>query len=220
MKTLSKTAIWLLVLGGLAVVGVTGLIWLYSTANELNHEAVEQETALSAQFRNNQVDLSDYERTWTEGWATSDAQKEAAKEILKAAFEGTNNPGGNQQQVLVNMIRQANPYPEKTTEQQAQLISKLYDDIAQHRTTWSNSQKNISDRARGFENWLNGDLMHRFVLTRIFPDSNLKAQINGDIYTGPEALKKMEALVTTADTQKSYETGTSNGFTHTPAPKQ
>ena len=110
MNGLSKLAITLIVL---AVIGATGLIWIYTTANAYNHQAVELETTLSAQFRNNQVDLSDYERAWTEGWATSDAQKEAAKEILKAAFEGTNSAAGNQQQMLVNMIRQANPYPEK-----------------------------------------------------------------------------------------------------------
>ena len=216
MKKLSTLAICGIVAAGLFAVLIVGAIWAYTYANSLNHDAVGQETTLSAQFSDNQVDLSDYERTWTEGWATSDGQKEAAKEILKAAFEGTNNPGGNQQQVLVNMIRQANPYPEKTTEQQAQLIQKLYDDVAQHRTTWSNSQKKIRDQARAFEDWLNQDMFRKIVLKKFMglPDNNLKAQINGNIYYGQEALAKMEALVTTGDTQKSYETGTSNGFQH------
>jgi hypothetical protein len=227
MKSLGKLGITLIVLGGLAVCGLAFVIWAYSYANELTHDAVGQETTLSAKFSTNQVDLSDYERTWTEGWATSDSQKEAAKEILKAAFDGTNNAGGEQQQVLVNMIRQANPYPQETTGQQAALINKLYDDVAAHRTTWSNSQKQIRDEARAFENWLNQDLFRRIVLKNFMkiPDNNLKAQINGNIYYGQEALAKMEALVTTGDTQKSYETGTGNGFTHNttpaaPAPKK
>lgn len=199
---MSKTMIG--TLAALAVVLVL-VLGLFSYCNGLQREGVAMETALNAQYLDNQRQLSDYILAFHEQVGIANLKSDKMKEILEEAVKGRYDQdlkSGAPRGQLMLAIHEA--YPD--------LDLKVYDQIMNHiragREAYGQKQSLLLDKLRAYDTWRNSGLVHsRMVSFMGFPSQNLKAQIGTKITRGQAALDQMYIIVLTKDAKDAYETG-------------
>lgn len=203
----------------LAAVVVALLVIVFSivgTFSSVKNEGIDRETALSAQYRANQVELSKFVSGFYEILGVADRKSEKVEEILIGAVTGryvgdtTANPGGGE---LFSAITEA--YPDLS---QLDVYDRVVDYIASNRQTFADQQEKLSDMLGRYDAFLNKGLVRPMVVGALgFPRETLKAQSGEQLLTGEAALTQMQRMVLTDAAVDAYESGTMDPLTVDPA---
>lgn len=201
----------IIVFGFIAVIAII-LVSVYSSINSIRGTAVGKETALVAQYKDNQQELSSYILTFNESLGIADRQSNKLNDILLDAAKGRYDndtslePGTGG--AMFSAISEAYPDLTATSEVYANVQSL----VVSGRTTYKNKQTKLLDMIAGYNTWTEEDLFRKFVLDSIVgaPTDNLAVIDAGKTYYGPAALEQISQIVLTQDAVDAYETGTQN----------
>jgi len=192
------------VLGSLFAVGVS----LYSYANEVRNELVRQETALNAQYPDNQNELANYEVSFYEQTGLANLKSEKMDKIIsdavKGRYEGVDGQPVEHGQGGAFFSAMVEAYPDLRG--QLDVYDKIASFVSAGREAYKAKQSKLLDMVRAYENYRQiGWVRHLFVDWIGYP--SLRAQIGTQVVRGPEALAQMELIVTTEATSQAYQTG-------------
>lgn len=184
----------------------TGLM-LFLKFNGVQKDMVAKETALSAQYSDNQNNLSSYISTIKESLGVADRASDALDEVLSDAVKGryegdsTANPSGG---AMFSAIVEA--YPDLNQQQiNYQAVQKA---IFDGRESYKNQQTRLLDMLRAYETWKESGLIHRQFVSMIgAPSDNLRAGIGDDVVYGQAALDRMYKIVLAGAAKDAYESG-------------
>ena len=202
---------------GLIIAGVSvGVLLLlvmtmYGKFNGINKDGVKRETALSAQYQDNQNELSKFQSGFYEMLGVADAKSAQMDKILSDAVKGRYEngssaavPGAAGNTALFSAMVEA--YPDLSG---LDAFDKIIDYAAAGRESYKQQQSKLLDMLREYDTWRRSGLIHKqFVKVSGFPSSDLRAQIGAKAVTGEAALEQMRLIVTTSSTQEAYTTGT------------
>lgn len=190
---------------GLGFVLILGLI--YSNVNNIQKTMVAKETALSAQYSDNQNELSTYISKIRESMGVADKNTEAIDEILTNAISGRYSEGNSldvDNGKMFSAIQEA--YPDLNMASIP--YQKVQDEVSAGRESYKNKQTKLLDMIRDYESWKNSGII-RSQVTKIMgaPSENLQARVGDNVLHGQEALNKMKQIIVTNETNDAYNTG-------------
>lgn len=205
---MSKLIITLGVVGALLL----GVFGIYGKYNSLQMTAASYETGLNAQYLDNQNELSTYISKFYEsvGIANlkSDKMDQIISDAVKGRYDGNSSAkvGGGQ---LFSSIKEA--YPTLDMSQ----YDRILDLISAGRDSYKQKQSKLIDMLRAFDAWRvgSGAINKLLIGWMHIPDDELQARIGKTVTRGREAEDQMWTIVTTASTQKAYDTGTMDPLT-------
>jgi hypothetical protein len=181
----------------------------YVYVNGVRTEGLTKEVALSAQYLDNQNELSSYISGFYEQVGIAQAGTAALDQILTDAVKGRYDKDGfGSGSPLFTAIAEA--YPDTTA-----LMNnwgKIQDYITAGREAYKAKQSKLLDMLRAYDTWRLSDFIRSAVVRALgFPSSEgLKARIGENIFSGQSALDKMYAIVLTQDALDAYNSGTMN----------
>lgn len=200
----------------ISTVVVVGVV--YVSFNNVQKDMVKKETALSAQYSDNQNALSSYVSTITESLGLADRASEALNEVLadavKGRYEGdsTANPSGGQ---MFSAIVEA--YPDLN--QQQINYQKVQDAVFAGREAYKNQQTRLLDMLRDYETWKeSGFIKSRMTSMVGAPSDNLRAAIGDDVVRGQDALDRMYTIVLAGAAKDAYQSGEMDPLDLGPSP--
>lgn len=201
----------IIVFGFIAVIAII-LVSVYSSINSIRGTAVGKETALVAQYKDNQQELSSYILTFNESLGIADRQSNKLNDILLDAAKGRYDndtslePGTGG--AMFSAISEA--YPDLTAT--SEVYANVQNLVVSGRNAYKNKQTKLLDMIAGYNTWKEEDLFRKFVLDSIVgaPTDNLAVIDAGKSYYGPAALEQISQIVLTQDAVDAYETGTQN----------
>lgn len=203
----SPAVMALISIGVVLVLIVIGAVSLFAGINSNQRQGVQLETALSAQYLDNQNELSSYVSTVDETLGVADRASAKADAIIADAVKGRYVNGSNAKPVggsVFSAISEAYPNIKFTTA----LYAKVQDAIIAGRQGYKDKQSKLLDMLRNYDSWRNSGLFHSMLVKWAgIPSSNLRAQIGNDIVTGPSAEDRMYRIVLASQALNSYETG-------------
>lgn len=195
--------ITLAILAGLFIFGVS----IFSTLNSYQKDGVSQETALSAQYLDNQNELSSYIATFYETIGVANLKSDKMDKILTDAVKGrydgktSAQPGQGQ---LFSAIVEA--YPD--IQNAMGIYDKIVDFIRAGREAFKQKQTKLLSMLQTYDNWRQSGLIRPAVLRVMgFPSDALEARIGSNVKRGAAARDQMYLIVLTGDALKAYETG-------------
>jgi hypothetical protein len=198
---------WMIIVGALLLLLIIGGGSCYGTMNSIQQEGVAQETALSAQYLDNQNELSSYKASFYEQIGVANLKSEKMDQILEDAVKGRYDGNSSAQPdrgQLFSAIVEA--YPDLKG---LDIFDKIVDHIRAGREAYKQKQSKLLDMLRAYDRWRGSGIIHsRLVKMAGFPSEHLEARIGTSVKRGAEARDQMYLIVTTADTKKAYETGT------------
>lgn len=192
----------------IAVVLVFLVIGAFGKANSIQKTGVDKETALSAQYLDNQNELSAFILGFYEKVSVADRKSDKLEAILvdavKGRYEGETSaqPGTG---MLFSAISEA--YPDLTAS--LDVYDQVLDHISAGREAYKQKQSKLLDMLRSYDRWRRSGIVHsRLVSVMGLPGGDLKARIGTRFTTGSSALDQMYLIVLTEDARDAYETGT------------
>lgn len=209
------TKLALAVIGGFVAVVMLVVVSVFVSFNNTQKQGVDLETQLTAQYLDNQNELSSYISGFYETIGVADRKSEKLETILVEAVKGrydgkTSAQPGNGQ--LFSAIVEA--YPDLAA---LDTYDKVVDYISAGREAYKQKQTKLLDMLRNYDKWRNSGLVKKQMVAMVgFPSENLKAQIGTEIKRGRDAEDQMYLIVTTSDTKTAYETGTMDPLTPEP----
>ena len=207
-KLLESKKLIIGVVAGLIV--VIFVISTFSFVNSTRNEGIEKETALMAQYSDNQNELSSYILSFNESLGIADKQSTKLNTIILSAVQGrydgklsSAQPGGGS---LFSAIAEAYPDLTATTETYA----KVQDLVVSGRNAYKNKQTLLLDRVRDYKVWLDSDLIKSFVIQNVlgYPTDRLEVTTKTGKIHGQEALDKISTVILTPEAQDAYDSGT------------
>lgn len=205
-KILASPKLIALVASGLVAALV--LIAFFVALNGNQKTMVSKEQALSAQYQDNQNELSTYVSTIKESLGVADRNTEALDQVLSDAIKGrydgetTAEPGTGQ---LFSAIVEAYPDLQGVSLPYA----KVQDAIFSGRQAYKNTQTKLLDMLRDYETWKNSGFIHSKLVAMVgAPSDNLRAQIGTAVSRGQDALDQMYIIVLAGEAQDAYTSGT------------
>lgn len=194
------------VVAGLVVVALIAGFSIYGFFNKINSEGVQKETALVAQYKDNQNELSAYVLKFKEALGIADRQTDKLDEVLtdavKGRYDGNMEPGTGGS--MFSAITEA--YPDLT--QTTKSYEKVQDLVVSGRDAFKNKQSKLLDMIRDYDTWRNTGLIRSGFIEDRFPSDSLTVTDNGESYRGDAALERMRNIILTEDTVETYEKGT------------
>lgn len=194
------------------LVGLIVLIWLFASFNGTQKDMVKREQALSAQYQDNQNELSKLVLSVREmlGVATTanDKLNEVLTDAIKGRYEGDTgaNPTGG---AFFSAITEA--YPDLAAN--SALYQKVQDAIASGREAYKNKQTKLLDMLREYETWKNSGFVHSKMASMVgAPSDNLVARIGTSVSRGQDALDQMYVIVLAGEAKEAYTTGEDPGL--------
>jgi len=195
---------------GFGILGaiIVGAFMLYSFANGIQTTGVAKEAALSAEYQSSQLELDTYVKKIKESVGIANLKSDKLDQILKDAVSGRYadkdmKPG--QGGAFFSAIKEA--YPD--IKGQLDVYDRIIDQVSAGREAFKNKQNELRDQIRNYEVWKNSGLVQsRIIAAMGYPSNNLEACIGKDCIHGPDALARMKVLVTSSETNQSFQTGT------------
>ncbi|OGN01679.1 MAG: hypothetical protein A3I26_03515 [Candidatus Yanofskybacteria bacterium RIFCSPLOWO2_02_FULL_43_10] len=202
--------ITVVVLGGLFAGGVS----LYGYANGVRNNLVSQETALNAQYQDNQNELGNYEVAFYEQTGLANLKSEKMDKIIsdavKGRYEGKDGQPVERGQGGAFFSAMVEAYPDLRG--QLDVYDKIISFVASGREAYKAKQSKQLDMLRAYESYRQtGWVRSLFVNWIGYP--SLRAQIGQKVVRGTDALSQMELIVTTETTNQSYESGKMKALT-------
>lgn len=209
MKNLAPKTKKLIIAGVAALLVIILGASIYGKVNNINTDGVRMETALNAQYKDNQNELSSYILKFNESLGIADRQSNKLNEIITEAVKGRYDNDTSLQPgtggAMFSAITEA--YPDLTASTES--YAKVQDLVVSGRDAYKNKQSKLLDQIRDYQTWQNTGLIQRQVIENMgFPSKTLKVTDNGVTYTGEDALERMERIVLTDQAVEAYETGT------------
>ncbi len=197
---------WMYIVGAIAVAFIFVSVSIYSTFNTIQQEGVDQETALTAQYLDNQNELSAYVSGFYEQIGIANLKSDKMDQILLDAVKGrydgktSAQPGQGQ---LFSAIKEA--YPDLNG---LNIYDKIVDYVRAGRESYKQKQSKLLDMLRAYDRWRQSGIIHsKLVVLTGFPSHALRAQIGVNATFGEQALSQMYVIVLTSDAIKAYQTG-------------
>jgi hypothetical protein len=196
------------VFGFIAVIAIV-LVSIYASVNSIRGTAVGKETALVAQYKDNQQELSSYILTFNETLGIADRQSNKLNDILLDAVKGRYDSDTSLQPgtggAMFSAISEA--YPDLTAT--SETYANVQDLVVSGRNAYKNKQTKLLDMIKDYNTWTEEDLFRKFVLNSIVgaPTDNLAVTDAGKTYYGVDALEQISQLVLTQEAVDAYETG-------------
>lgn len=191
---------------GLVIVALIAGFSIYGFFNKINSEGVQKETALVAQYKDNQNELSAYVLKFKEALGIADRQTDKLDQVLtdavKGRYDGNMDPGTGGS--MFSAITEA--YPDLT--QTTKSYEKVQDLVISGRDAFKNKQTKLLDMIRDYDTWRNTGLIRSGFIEDRFPSDSLAVTDNGESYRGEAALERMRNIILTQDTVETYEKGT------------
>lgn len=211
--TLERVKVWAQAhLKALIIVGVLILVvlFLYGKFNGIHREGIDRETALTAQYLDNQNELSSFIATFYEQLGIADRKSEQLDRILEDAVKGRYDDTGlsaatpNESNDLISAIVEA--YPDLSG---LDTYDTIMDTISSGRDAYKQKQTKLLDMLRSYDRWRKQDIIGSVLISIAgHPSSSLRAQVGERIDTGQDALDRMYQIVLTTQAAQAYETGT------------
>lgn len=180
------------------------IVGVYAKFNGINNKSVDMQTALSAQYQDNQNYLSAYISGFYEQIGVADAKSEKFDQILEDAVKGRyeNGPQGQGGQMFSAMVE---AYPDLKG---LDIYDKITTYVASQREGYRQQQSKLLDMLRNFDKYRSTGLINKQLIKLMgIPGDDLRATIGDDTVRGQAALDRMYRIVLTSDTKKAYETG-------------
>lgn len=196
--------ITVVVLGGLFGLGVS----FYGYANGVRNDLVSQETALNAQYQDNQNELANYEVAFYEQTGLANLKSEKMDKIIsdavKGRYEGKDGQPVERGQGGAFFSAMVEAYPDLRG--QLDVYDKIISFVAAGREAYKAKQSKQLDMIRAYENYRETGWVRSWFIERIgYP--SLRAQIGEKVVRGEAALAQMELIVTTEATNQAYQSG-------------
>ena len=191
----------------LVLILIVAFSW-YGRVNGLRNEGVGKESALVAQYSDNQNELSKYTTQIRESLGVADKGSEKLNEILTNAvqgrYDGKMEPGTSGS--MFSAISEAYPDLTATTES----YSKVQDLVVSGRQAYANKQSKLLDMVRDYNTWRETDIVNSWIIKNAlgFPSDNLKVTVGDNTFRGVDALDKLSRVIVTQDTVDTYNNGT------------
>lgn len=179
---------------------------LYGKFNGINNTAVDKETALSAQYQDNQNELSSYVSGFYEQTGLVAAKSAQMDKILTDAVKGRYDKGSTAAPVggqLISAMIEA--YPDLSG---LDSYDKIMTYVQSGREAYKQKQSKLLDMLREFDKWRNTGLLNKhFISWAGVPDKNLRATIGSKSVFGAKAEKQMYLIVLAPQAKAAYTTG-------------
>lgn len=211
---------WVQVIAVLTVLVLIFGVVTYSKFNSLRHTGVDKETALTAQYLDNQNELGSFISTFYEQTGIADRKSAQLDLILSDAVKGRYDktgltpatPGQTQGNQLISAIVEA--YPDLSG---LNSYDKILDTISAGRTAYKNKQTLLLDMLRSYDKWRKEGILSTLLIKIAgFPSDSLRAQVGTEFVKGSAAEDKMYVIVLPSDANKAYTTGTLEPLTVPP----
>lgn len=183
-----------------------GAVFMFNTFNTIQKTSVTKETRLSAEYLNNQNELSSYIVTIKEKLQIADRKTDKLDQVLSDAVRGrydghtSAQPGQGQ---LFSAITEAYPEIDLTT------YDKVSDAISAGREAFKNKQSQLLDLLREYDRWRQSGLVNsQFIKWAGVPSNKLVARVGDTQFRGEQALEQMYKLVLAEEATDSFKTGT------------
>jgi hypothetical protein len=205
IMTSKRVVFWGIVLA--AIVTVFS-IWGY--ANSLWNAGVDKETALNAQYMDNQNDLSSYVSGFYEGVGIANLKSAKLDQILtdavKGRYEGHTSANVGQGQ-LFSAIKEAYPNLDLG------IYDKMLDYIKAGRAKYAGKQSQLLYMLRDYDKWRGTGIVQQWLISWRYPSHLLKACIGGVCQHGEDAEDKMWQIVVASAVNKAYDSGVMDPLT-------
>jgi hypothetical protein len=182
-------------------------IGLYGYVNGVRNTGVDFETRLTAQYLDNQNNLSSYIAGFYEQLGVANLKSEKLDQILSDAVKGRYEQAGGfgKGGGFFNAIAEA--YPDLAG---LNVYDKIVDYVAAGRKSYESIQSKLLDMLRSYDSWRQQGILRSIIVESFLgmPSSRLVARVGKDSWSGDDALKKMYEIVLVSDAKKAYETGT------------
>jgi hypothetical protein len=198
---------------GLVAIGVVVLlvvvaIWQFSSFNGIKNTGVAKESALNAQYLDNQNELSKVTLQIKESLGVADLKSQKLDEVLTDAVKGRYDgdlqaatPGQAPQ--LISALVEA--YPDMSG---LATYDRVVDIIQAGRESYANKQSKLLDMLRDYDTWRRSGIINSWKVSLAgFPSDGLEARIGTKIERGQDALDQMYLIVLVEGTTEAYETG-------------
>jgi hypothetical protein len=195
----------------LAAVGIV-IVGGYAKVNGYRSQVIAAETRLSADYQNDQNQLSSYVLGFGEQVGIADRQAQQLRTILtdavKGRYDGKMSSAQVGQGTLFSAISEAYP----------QIDLKSYDKIVAYiqanREAFRVKQESLLGNIANYEVLVNGDIINS-ILANILgvPTHNLQARIGKNVVYGEAALAQIKTIVTDSTTSEAFDSGTMKPLT-------
>lgn len=189
----------LVVLAALAAAGVA----LYGYANSVRSQALASELDLGKTLKIEISERATYQTSITEQLGLATAKTAAIKDIIGAALEGRYGDNPKEGNLLFKAVAEAYPGTEGTA-----IYDKVLTGVQAGREAIRNKQNLRVEKAASYKFWLgDGFIRSRILAAAGYPSSDLQFRTGDREYKGAEALAKMAEPISTADVNKTFDTG-------------
>lgn len=210
MRTLPK---WVLALGGVFVAFVLFLIivgvWLFSSINGTQKDAVHKESDLTAQYQNDENVKSSYVAKVHEMLGVTNSSTAALDQVIRDAVSGRYDTGSSAKVgggQMFSAITEAYPDLKDNTA----LYAKVLDAVSAGRGEFKNQQAKLVSMLADYNTFLHAGMPHKWFVSMVgAPTSNLTARLSdGTVLHGQAALDKISQIVITSSTAHEFDSGT------------
>jgi len=188
----------LLIVGGVVLFG----LGLYGYAASIRNQALAWETELNAVIRVEVSERATYENTFYEQTGLANLKSAKMDTIITNALEGRYGDNPNQGQALLQAIAEA--YPDTSG---LNIYDKILPTVSAGREAIRNKQNLRIEKAQAYNYWRKEGIFRAWVLSGLYPSRDLEFSVGGVKYYATEALEKMAEPISTANVNKSFETG-------------
>lgn len=192
---------------GAGLLALVLLVGAFSTANRVQKQGIAYETQLTAQYLDNQNELSTLVSNFYEQLGIADAKSEKMDQIIvnavKGRYDDTGVQFGGTDGALFSAMVEA--YPDLAG---LNIYDQVAATISAGREAYKQKQTKLLDMLRTYDDWRQAGLIHRMIVSAVgFPSITLRAQIGEEAVTGQAALDQMYVIVTTSQARAAYEDG-------------
>lgn len=198
-----------------AVVGMVVIVTLviggvmFAMYNNARNGVIARESALSAQYLDNQNQLSAYINTVKESMGVANTATEAVDTIIGNAIKGRyadeSSAGGTvEANTMVQAVFEAYPDLQGVTIN----YGNVQNAIIGGREAFKNHQAKLLDMIREYDTWRKSGIIHSMIVSWVgAPTDDLVAVVGEKRLTGSEALEEMRSVVLSLDAQNAFATG-------------
>lgn len=204
-KGMMVMVIGLVIMAMVALVGVS----LYEYTNSVRNEGIGHELSLSAQYQDNQNELSTFISNFREQMGISERKSEKIHDILVGAVKGryesqNGNVGYGKGSPFFSAIMEA--YPDLKGLDMYDKVASL---VSSGREAYKAKQSKLLDQLRAYDNWRKQGFVRSWLVNQLgFPSDNLEARIGTKVSRAKDARDQMYLIVLASDAKNAYETGT------------
>lgn len=198
----------LVVSGIIFLVVIISVVSIFTKFNGIQKEGVKLEQALTAQYKDNQNELSAFISGFYETLGVADQKSEKINAILTDAVKGRYEEGSSASPANGQMISAlVEAYPDLG--QNMQSYDKVIDYVVSGREAYKQDQSKLLDMLRAYDTWRESGLIDsKLVSLTGFPSHRLEANTSNIRVSGMDARNRMYDIVLTGDANTAYETGT------------